>query len=84
MVAVHRTAQRGADGHEEQRILRRKHADHDGQDQRDGSPRRAHGEADERRHHEDDHRQQSQPHADAVQEAADELARAKQVAARAA
>ena len=81
MVAIHGTCQRCAHGNQEQRIALVEHTDDDGQDQRDGAPARAHGEADEAGHQEDDARQNGQAHAQAVQEAAHEVARAEHVTA---
>ena len=84
MIAVNRTGQRRAHGHEEQRVSGIEHADDDRQNERDGAPARAHGEPDERRHQEDDRRQKVEPHAQPVQKAGHELAGTQKIAAAAA
>lgn len=73
--------QRRAHSHEEQRIVGCEHADNDGQNKGDGTPARTHGETDEGRHYENDGRQKVETHAQAIQEAGNELAGAQEVAA---
>ena len=62
VIAVNRAGKGRACGHEEQRIGGVEHADDDGQDERNGSPRRAHREADERRDEEDNGGQEVEAH----------------------